>query len=79
MFLAILALLCDNHILADTRMLRKDSFNLLKLDAETPNFYLLVQPADELNASIGQIASEIPTANAANSPSSRPSLAMMRL
>ena len=59
MFLAILAVLCDNYILADTRMLRKDSFNLLKLDAETSNFYLPVQPADELNASIGQIASEI--------------------
>src|SRR5439155_16739672 len=58
-FLAILALLCDNHIFADTRMLRKDSFNLLELDAETSDFYLPVQPADELNTSIGQIASEI--------------------
>ena len=59
MFLTVLALLYDNHISADTGMLRKDSFNLLKLDAETPNFYLPVQPADELNASIGQIASEV--------------------
>ena len=59
MFLAILALLHDNHILADTRMLRKDSFNLLELNAETSNFYLTVQAANEIDASIGQIASEI--------------------
>ena len=49
----------DDDALTDTRMLRQDSFNFLKLNAKAANFHLPVDSTDELNISVCQILGEI--------------------
>ena len=41
-------------------MFSQHRFDLTQFDAEAPNLYLMVDPSQKFNVSIGQIARQIP-------------------